>query len=66
MKIIVKNLDNLVSSTKDLGDVILYVVNDDPGATKVAATICHKVEVPIYITKYKKEYDIENVVYYDL
>lgn len=66
MKIVVKSLDNLLSSTKDLGDRILYVVTDEPGGTKVAATICYEVEVPIYIEKYKNQYDIENVIYYDV
>ena len=66
MKIVVKSLDNLLSSTKELGNKILYVVTDEPGGTKVAAEICHEVDVPIYITKIKNKYDIEEVIYYDL
>ena len=66
MKIVVKSLDDLISSTKELGNKILYVVTDEPGGTKVAAEICHEVEVPIYITKFKNKYDIEEVIYYDL
>ena len=29
MKIVVKSLDNLISSTKELGNRILYVVTDE-------------------------------------
>ena len=66
MKIVVKSLDDFLSSTKELGNKILYVVTDDPCGTKVEAEICHEVDVQIYITKFKNKYDIEKVVYYDL
>ena len=37
MKIVVKSLDDFLSSTKELGNKILYVVTDEPGGTKVEA-----------------------------
>jgi|TARA_B100000035_G_C20872317_1_gene496782 hypothetical protein len=59
MKIVVKKLDPMFEE-----EFIVYVqTNDD---VKVEAVIGASIEVPIYVEKYKNEYDIENVIYYDL
>ena len=59
MKIVIKKLNPLFKE-----ECIVYVQTEN--GQNIEAVIGASIEVPIYVEKYKNEYDIENVIYYDL
>ena len=62
MNLIIKRLSNEVESLK--GDHLLYVQTED--GTNVRAEICSGGELSNYIYIIKSDYDIKQVIYFDL
>jgi|11BtaG_2_1085332.scaffolds.fasta_scaffold11102_4 translation initiation factor IF-1 len=62
MNLIIKRLSDEVESIK--GDTLLYVQTED--GTNVRAEICTEAEVSNYIYILKSDYNIKQVIYFDL
>ena len=62
MNLIIKRLDEEVTSLK--GDRLLYVQTED--GVNVKAEVCKEAELADYIYIFKSEYDIKQVIYFDL
>ena len=62
MNLIIKRLSDEVESIK--GDCLLYVQTED--GTNVRAEVCAESEVSNYIYILKSDYNIKQVIYFDL
>jgi hypothetical protein len=62
MNLIIKRLSDEVESIK--GDCLLYVQTED--GTNVRAEVCSEGEVSSYIYILKSDYNIKQVIYFDL
>ncbi len=62
MNLIIKRLDDAVESIK--GDHLLYVQTED--GTNIRAEICSDGELSNYIHILKSDYNIKQVIYFDL
>ena len=62
MNLIIKRLSDEVESIK--GDCLLYVQTED--GTNVRAEVCKEGEVSSYIYILKSDYNIKQVIYFDL
>ncbi len=62
MNLIIKRLSDEVESLK--GECLLYVQTED--GTNVRAEVCNEVDVSNYIYILKSEYDIKQLIYFDL
>tara|TARA_R110000803_G_scaffold102741_1_gene170875 strand:+ start:1229 stop:1417 length:189 start_codon:yes stop_codon:yes gene_type:complete len=62
MNLIIKRLDSAVESIS--GDHLLYVQTDD--GINIKAEVCVDSELPDYIYVLKNDYNIKQVVYFDL
>jgi translation initiation factor IF-1 len=62
MNLIIKRLSDEVESIK--GDCLIYVQTED--GTNVRAEVCNEGEVSSYIYILKSDYNIKQVIYFDL
>jgi len=62
MNLIIKRLSSEVQSLD--GNTLMYVQTED--GTKIRAEVCTEQEVSNYIYILKSDYDIKQVIYFDL
>jgi len=62
MKIIIKRVGGEVESINK--PFIIYVMNDD--GRPVVAEVANEIELPIYISKFKSEYNTTETIIYDI